>query len=210
MKLIIAAPSPYARKARVSLHEKNIKYEEIVDVPWNDDTLTQGKNPLGKVPILITNENQYIFDSKVIVRYLDQIKPKPLIYPNDPKSHLYALCIETVADGICDAIVLIRLENVRVKNLISKQWIERQERKIINGLQYLSRELDSKNFFIDNYFNIADISTYTCLEYLDIRFKDLDWRKKFPNLDNYWKFHRPRESFVLSKPGSQIIDPITY
>jgi len=77
-------------------------------------------------------------------------------------------------------------------------------------LQYLSRELDSKNFFIDNYFNIADISTYTCLEYLDIRFKELDWRKQFPNLDNYWKFHRSRESFALSKPGTQIIDPITY
>ena len=210
MKLIIAAPSPYARKARVSLHEKNIKYEEIVDVPWNDDTLTQGKNPLGKVPILITNDNQYIFDSKVIVRYLDQIEPKPLIYPNDSKNQLYALTIETVSDGICDAIVLIRLENVRVKNLISKQWIERQEKKIINGLQYLSRELDSKNFFIDNYFNIADISTYTCLEYLDIRFKELDWRKQFPNLDNYWKFHRSRESFALSKPETQIIDPITY
>jgi len=210
MKLIIAAPSPYARKARVSLHEKNIKYEEIVDVPWNDDTLTQGKNPLGKVPILITNDNQYIFDSKVIVRYLDQIEPKPLIYPNDSKNQLYALTIETVSDGICDAIVLIRLENVRVKNLISKQWIERQEKKIINGLQYLSRELDSKNFFIDNYFNIADISTYTCLEYLDIRFKELDWRKQFPNLDNYWKFHRSRKSFALSKPGTQIIDPITY
>jgi len=190
--------------------KKNIKYEEIVDVPWNDDTLTQGKNPLGKVPILITNDNQYIFDSKVIVRYLDQIEPKPLIYPNDSKNQLYALTIETVSDGICDAIVLIRLETVRVKNLIIKQWIERQEKKIINGLQYLSRELDSKNFFIDNYFNIADISTYTCLEYLDIRFKELDWRKNFPNLDNYWKFHRSRESFALSKPGTQIIDPITY
>ena len=165
---------------------------------------------MGKVPILITNENDYIFDSKVIIRYLDQIKPKPEIYPIDPKNHISALIIETVADGICDAIVLIRLENVRVKNLISKQWIKRQENKIVNGLKYLSNEISSKSYFVDNYFNIADISAFTCLEYADIRFKEFDWRKSFPNLNNYWKFHKNRESFALSKPGTQIIEPITY
>ena len=210
MKLIIATPSPYARKARISLYEKKIEHEVIIDVPWNENTLTKEKNPLGKVPILITKDNQFIFDSKVIIRYLDQIKPKPQIYPSDPKNHLSALTIETVADGICDAIVLIRLENVRVNNLISKQWIERQEQKIINGLKYLSSELGSKNYFIDNYFNIADISAFTTLEYVDIRFKEFDWRKSFPNLNDYWKFHNSRESFKLSKPGNQIIDPITY
>ena len=110
MKLIIAAPSPYARKARVSLHEKEIKHEVIIDLPWTENTITKGKNPLGKIPILITRDNKYIFDSKVIIRYLDQIKPYPKIYPSDPKSHLSAITIETVADGICDAVVLICLE----------------------------------------------------------------------------------------------------
>ena len=210
MKLITAAPSPYARKVRISLHEKTIEHEVVIDVPWNENTLTKDKNPLGKVPILITNENEYIFDSKVIIRYLDQIKPKPEIYPIDPKNHLSALIIETVADGICDAIVLIRLENVRVKNLISKQWIKRQENKIVNGLKHLSNEISSKSYFVDNYFNIADISAFTCLEYADIRFKEFDWRKSFPNLNNYWKFHKNRESFALSKPGTQIIEPIKY
>jgi len=56
-------------------------------VPWNENTLSKDKNPLGKVPSLIINENEYIFDSKVIIRYLDQIKPKPEIYPIDPKNH---------------------------------------------------------------------------------------------------------------------------
>ena len=73
MKLIIASPSPYARKVRVSLQEKKIDYEVIIDVPWNKKTFTKDKNPLGKVPILITKDKQHIFDSKVIIRYLDQL-----------------------------------------------------------------------------------------------------------------------------------------
>ena len=210
MKLIIAAPSPYARKARISLHEKQIQHEVIIDVPWNKDTLTQDLNPLGKVPILITKDDEYIFDSKVIIRYLDQIKPKPEIYPSEPKKHVSAITIEAVADGICDAIVLIRLENMRIDNLISKQWIERQEKNFFNGLEYLSHSLGSKKYFVGNYFNIADISAFTSLEYVDIRFKKFDWRNKFPNLNDYWLFHQLRDSFVISKPGNQIIDPITY
>ena len=210
MKLIIAAPSPYARKARVSLHEKEIKHEVIIDLPWTENTITKGKNPLGKIPILITRDNKYIFDSKVIIRYLDQIKPCPKIYPSDPKSHLSAITIETVADGICDAVVLICLERVRIDALISKQWIERQERKIIDGLKYLSTELGSKSHFVDNHFNIADISAFTSLEYVDIRFKDFNWRKNFPNLNDYWSFHKHRDSFLISKPTLQTIDPIIY
>jgi glutathione S-transferase len=144
MKPIIAAPSPYARVVRVSIHEKTIEHEIIVYVPWFEDTFTKDKNPLGKVPILITNENKYIFYSKVIIRYLDQIKPKPEIYPIDTKNHLSALTIETVADGICYSIILIHLENVRVKNLISKKWIKRQENKIVNGLNTCLMKLVSK------------------------------------------------------------------
>ncbi len=173
MKLIIAAPSPYARKVRVSLQEKKIDHEVIIDVPWNKNTLTKDKNPLGKVPILITKEKQHIFDSKVIIRYLDQIVTNPKLYPSDHKNELSTLTIEAITDGICDAVVLIRLENVRVNNLISKP-------------------------------------VFASLEYVDIRFKELDWRREFPNLDDYWKFHNTRDSFANTKPSSQKIDPITY
>ena len=119
MKLITAAPSPYVRKKQISLHEKQIKHEVIIDLPWSEDSLTAGKNPLGKVPILITQDNQYIFDSKVIIRHLDRVKPRPEIYPNDPRNHLSAITIEAVAAGICDAVVLICLANARINNLIS-------------------------------------------------------------------------------------------
>ena len=78
MKLIIATPSPYARKVRVVLREKNVEFEEIIDVPWNRDTVTKNLNPLGKIPILIEDGNEPLFDSKVIVQYLDNLFPNPL------------------------------------------------------------------------------------------------------------------------------------
>ena len=81
MKLIIATPSPYARKARVVLREKNIDCEEIVDIPWNKDTLTKDLNPIGKIPILLQEGNTPIYDSKVIVQYLEYLKQEPRIYP---------------------------------------------------------------------------------------------------------------------------------
>ena len=94
--------------------------------------------------------------------------------------------------------------------MISKQSIKRQEEKIFNGLKYLSKDIGFKNYFVDDYFNIAHISAFTILKYVDIRFKELDWRREFPNLDNYWKFHNTRGSFVNTKPSSQKIDLITY
>jgi len=82
MKLIIATPSPFARKIRVIMREKKIKFEEIIDVPWNADTLTLGLNPLGKIPILVREGQDPLFDSKVIAEYLDNFKPNPLFLPN--------------------------------------------------------------------------------------------------------------------------------
>ena len=134
MKIIIANPSPYARKARVALREKEIVFEEIIDVPWNTNTLTKGINPLGKIPILLNGNHEPLFDNKVIIQYLDNYKPQPLLYPKNPKDNISARLVETVADGVCDAIVLIFLENSRKKTLKSKDWIQRQEKKFSKEL----------------------------------------------------------------------------
>ena len=133
MKLITATPSPFARKVRVALLEKNISYEEIIDIPWNLDTKTNGINPLGKIPILLLKDQEPMFDSKVINQYLDYLEPNPLLYPRSFQENISARLLETVADGICDSVVLVFLENSRNKDLRSKNWIKRQEKKIFEG-----------------------------------------------------------------------------
>jgi len=145
MKIIIVTPSPYARKARVALREKNIDFEEIIDVPWNINNLTQGINPLGKVPVLLHDDNKPLFDGRLIVQYLDYYKRQPLLYPNDLEENLSARLVETVADGVCDAIVLIFLENSRKEVLRRKDWLKRQEKKIYGGVKYLSNHLEKKS-----------------------------------------------------------------
>ena len=208
MKIIIATPSPYARKVRVVLREKKIIFEEVIDIPWNADTLTVSLNPLGKVPILLDAKHEPLFDSKVIIQYLDYYKPKPLFYPKNSEENISARLIETVADGICDSIVLIFLENSRKENLRSKNWIKRQEIKIFEGVKYLSNYLDEKKYFVGSYFNIADVSGFSCLEYLDLRFPKLKWRDKYPNLKKYWHTHKDRQSFKETMPIAQIIEPL--
>jgi len=208
MKLIIATPSPYARKIRVIMREKKIKFEEIIDVPWNADTLTLGLNPLGKIPILVREGQDPLFDSKVIAEYLDNFKPNPLFYPTNLEENTYAKLLETVADGICDSIVLIFLENSRKETLRSKTWVKRQEKKICEGVKYLANNLQEKKYFVGNFFSIADISVFTCLEYLDLRFPKFKWRDKYPNLVSYWEIHQNRQTFLETKPIAQIIEPL--
>ena len=208
MKIIIANPSPYARKARVALREKEIVFEEIIDIPWNTNTLTKGINPLGKIPILLNGNHEPLFDSKVIIQYLDHYKPQPLLYPKNPKDNISARLVETVADGVCDAIVLIFIENSRKETLKSKDWIKRQEKKIFEGVKYLSNYLEGENYFVGNHFNIADICGFSCLEYMDLRFPKFKWRNDYQNLEKYWIFHKDRQSFQETKPIAQIIQPL--
>ena len=208
MKLIIATPSPFARKVRVALLEKNISYEEIIDIPWNLNTKTNGINPLGKIPILLLKDQEPMFDSKVINQYLDYLEPNPLLYPRSFQENISARLLETVADGICDSVVLVFLENSRNKDLRSKNWIKRQEKKIFEGVEYLSNYLKEKQFFVGNSFSIADISCFSCLEYIDLRFPKFEWKNRYKNLNKYWNIHKIRDSFKKTKPKTQIIEPI--
>ena len=206
MKLIIAKPSPYARKVRVVLREKNIEFEEIIDVPWNRDTLTKNLNPLGKIPILIEDGGEPLFDSKVIVQYLDNRFPNPLFYPAAPTENISAKLVEAAADGVSDALVLIYLENARQEKLRSSDWIDRQTTKIYQGVKYLSEYLDTKQFFVGGHFTIADVSTFSCLEYVDLRFPKFNWKIEYPNLKNYWDNHKTRQSYLETQPKTQIIE----
>ena len=208
MKLIIATPSPYARKVRVVLREKDIDCEEIIDIPWNKNTLTKDVNPIGKIPILLQEGIAPIYDSKVIVQYLEYLKQDPLMYPLDPTDNISARLIEITFDGVCDAVVLVFLENSRHENLRSTDWIKRQEKKIYKGIECMSGDLGNKNYFVGNDFSIADVCGISCLEYLDLRFSKFNWRRQYPNLENYWHTHRDRKSFLETKPSIQIIEPL--
>ena len=208
MKLVIATPSPFARKVRVVLREKEIDVEEIIDVPWNRDTICTKLNPLGKIPVLLQEGKQPLFDSSIIVQHIECMNKSPAMYPSGLEDAMLAKIIETTADGICDALVLISLENTRKEILRSKDWIQRQSVKIFNGIEYLSNQLGNEIYFVGEEFTIADVAGFSCLEYLDLRLPKFQWRSKHPNLENYWQKHKNRRSFLETTPAVQIIETI--
>jgi glutathione S-transferase len=205
LQLVIASPSPYARKARVVLNEKGIAHEIIMDLPWAEGTVAPANNPLGKIPILLTDDGEAIHDSSVIVQYLELVHPEPPLLPTDPAGRLEHRKIEVLADGICDAIVLTALEGNREPELQSVDWVARQRVKIVAGLKRLAELLGDKTWFLDDRMGIADIAAACALGYIGVRAGDIKWRDKHPNLAAFSDRMEARPSFKISAPYSQPI-----
>jgi len=205
LKLIIATPSPYARKARVALLEKNISFEIIIDNPWAPATGITKINPLGKVPALILDDGEVFHDSSVIVEYLETLPHFPRLIPQQPAPRVAVKQIEAVADGVCDAVVLSLLEHNRKPEQQNAAWISRQRRKIEAGVAELSRRLGARDFFTDGGFSRAEIATVCCLGYLDLRFPEFDWRAGNGNLERLFIATSMRPSFMQSVPTRQVV-----
>ena len=147
MKLIIAKPSPYARKARIALLEKGVECDIVVDNPWLPDARVANANPLAKVPALLLDDGGVVHDSKVIIEYLETLGVAPALIPSQPGQRIAHKQIEAIADGICDSVVLVALEGTRPPDKRSDAWLERQRRKIIAGVAELERQLGGEGWF---------------------------------------------------------------
>lgn len=200
MKLIASPTSPYARKVRVVLLEKKIDCAVEFDIPWNAETTIPQYNPLGKIPVLVLDDNPTLFDSRVIVEYLEGIQPEPAIFPADFTKRIAAKRWEALADGLTDAAATIFLEKKRVAAQQSPEWISRQQLKITRALEEASKELGEKVWCAGNAYSIADIAVASALGYLDLRFSDLKWRTSHPNLAAWAEKVFARPAFLQTLP----------
>jgi glutathione S-transferase len=205
MRLIIAKPSPYARKARVALLEKGIDCEIVVDNPWLPETTVAEANPLGKVPALLLDDGNVVHDSKVIVEYLETLDVSPTLLPAEPQQRIAHKQVEAIADGICDAVVLIALEAARPADKRSDAWLERQQKKIVQGVAELERLLGDRESFTDFGFGLAEVATVCALDYLDFRYPQYDWRVDSPCLQGLHDRLSQRASFASTKPQPQVL-----
>jgi glutathione S-transferase len=200
MKLITSPTTPFGRKVRVVLLEKKIPFELENDIPWNPDTRVGSFNPLGKVPVLVLKDGETLFDSRVIVEYLENVSPVGHILPVDPSSRIEVRKLEALADGITDAAALIFLEFKRPEAQQSRDWMLRQQGKVFKGLEALAESLGENTFFVGNKFSLADIAAGCCLGYLDFRFPDIKWREAHANLAAYYAKISERPSFKETVP----------
>ncbi len=204
MKLIGSTTSPYVRKVRVVMAEKKLDYQFVEEDVWSGDTTITQSNPLGKVPCLVMEGGEALFDSRVIVEYLDTLSPVGKLIPAVGRERAEVKTWEALADGVLDALILARLEATwvhRKKEQRSQAWIDRQVGKAQASLKAMSQGLGDKPFCAGIYLSLADIAVGCALGYLDFRFPEIDWRSPYPNLAKLQDKLLQRSSFADSLPA---------
>ncbi len=204
-KLISATPSPYARKVRIALAEKNLPFELMTEVPWDSTTATPKYNPLEKLPVLILEDGSSVYESSFILQYLELKYPEPPLLPKDVDGHIAARRLEVLSDGICDAVVLTFFERMRSPEAKSPEWLSRQRRKIEGGVREMARLVCDQGFAVGSTLGLGDIAVGTTLGYLSVRLPEFDWRALYPNLAAFSARIEQRPSFAASVPVPQII-----
>jgi glutathione S-transferase len=200
MKLIGTLTSPYARKARVVLAEKKIDYDWILDSPNDPDTSVTRYNPLARIPVLVLDDDTALFDSPVIVEYLDNLAPNNKLFPQPSRERVEVKRWEALADGVLDAAVGCRLEQLRPEGERSEKWMRREREVIDAALTAMARELGDQPWCMGTPFTFADIAVGCALGYLDFRFPDIDWRGRHPNLGKLHDKLMQRASFAETVP----------
>lgn len=204
MKLIGSTASPYVRKVRIVMAEKKLDYQFVEEDVWAADTSIMQSNPLGKVPCLVMEGGEALFDSRVIVEYLDTLSPVGKLIPAVGRERAEVKTWEALSDGVLDALILARLESNwsgRSKAQRSQAWIDRQMAKTQASLKAMSQGVGDKPFCSGIYLSLADIAVGCALGYLDFRFPEIDWRTPYPNLAKLQEKLMQRPSFTDTRPS---------
>ncbi len=203
MKLIGSDTSPYVRKVRIVMAEKKLDYDYVLESVWSDQTRISEANPLGKVPCLVMEGGEALFDSRVIVEYLDTLSPVGKLIPAVGRERAEVKTWEALADGIMDAALLARMEatwDKRTEAQRCQAWIDRQLGKIDASLTAMAQGLGDKPFCAGIHLSLADIATGCALAYLDFRFPQIAWREAHPNLVRLLDKLSLRPSFADTAP----------
>ena len=202
MKLIGSVTSPYVRKVRIVMAEKKLDYQFLLEDVWAENSSISASNPLGKVPCLIMEGGDAIFDSRVIVEYLDALSPVGKLIPAQGRERAEVKTWEALADGVMDAALLARLEATwdgRSAEQRSTAWMARQMQKIDRALDAMSSGLAEKVYCSGVHFSLSDVAVGCALGYLDFRFPEIVWRQRHPNLAKLQDKLALRPSFVEIK-----------
>jgi glutathione S-transferase len=203
MKLLGSKTSPYVRKVRIVMLEKKLDYVFVPEDVWSAQTTITETNPLGKVPCLIMEAGEALFDSRVIVEYLDTLSPVGKLIPAVGRERAEIKTWEALADGVLDAAILARLEATWVGRSPaerSQAWIDRQLGKIHTSLKAMSKGLGDKPYCAGIHLSLADVAVGCALSYMDFRFSQIHWRSDYPNLQKLLDKLMLRPSFAETRP----------
>jgi glutathione S-transferase len=200
MKLLASSSSPYSRKVRIAFAEKKIDYTLVEQDPWDANSIVGAHNPLGKVPVLVLDDGTNIFDSRVIVEYIDSVSPVSRLIPEPVRQRILVKRWEALGDGLLDAAVAVRAEKLRPQRQQSAAHLTRQLRKILATVEAMSRDLGDRSWCNGEGYTLADIATGVALGYLDFRHPEFAWRDSAPNLSRLLEKLAKRASFESTSP----------
>ena len=210
MKLYYTVTSPYARKVRIAAIERGI-YQDIelieANIGFEEGTLKTktsditDHNPSGRVPTLITKEEKAVFDSTVIVHYLDSKGSHPKIIPSEENNKIHALRINALVDESIDAMRFLKFENMRPKNVRLPDWINALNLKVNRSLILLENYIEYYDGTNKDKIDIGLISA-GCLMHIVTNNIDAPWNCSHPKLDIWFEEFSKRNSMELTKPNS--------
>jgi glutathione S-transferase len=207
MKLLGTNTSPYVRKTRLVLLEKNIAHTYLIDPPREPGSQVARANPLGRIPALILDDETCVFDSPVIAEYADTLNDTPVLIPRtDALARMRVKRWEALADGIMDSAVVVRTESMRPPSnqevaKLEADTITRHNDAITRALAYISAQLGQRVWCEGAAITLADLALVSALIYLDLRQPERDWRRTHPNLAAWFSRISERASVRTTLAG---------
>ena len=187
MKLLGTDTSPYVRKVRLVLLEKNISHTYLVDPPREPGSQVARANPLGRIPALILDDETCVFDSPVIAEYLDTLNDTPILIPRDDAlARMRVRRWEALADGIMDSAVAVRNERIRPEEKQEPNNIALHNNSVTRALAYAAELLGEREWCEGATLTLADLALASALIYLDLRQPERDWHGTHPNLSAWF------------------------
>jgi glutathione S-transferase len=204
MKLLSSTASPYTRKVRIVLVEKKIECEiQPVDVQPVENPVN-AHNPLGKIPTLVLDDGSALYDSRVIVEFLDGKSPISRLIPEDLRDRVAVRRWEALADGVLDAGLLVRYESLREATERSKAWTDKQLARVRRGLAEMASDLGERGWCHGERYSLADIAVGCCLGWLGFRKPgDVNWHAEYPSLAKHYEKLMARPAFAETVPQVQ-------
>ena len=204
MKLLGSQGSPFVRKARIFALEKGIDVEFVLDRPLEPGSKIPGLNPLGKMPVLVLDDGEGVYDSVVIVECLEGLKREPQLIPSYFRGRIAVRCWEALGDGIAEAVVNLSHEYGPMNDAQKRSaWTPRQEAKVASGLAHIERSIAGREWLHGDAFTLADIAAGNAIAYVDSRLPGFDRKKRFPGLAAYAEKLMVRASFRKTDPNAK-------
>jgi len=202
LKLIGSSTSPYVRKARLVLLEKNIPHTYVVDPPSDPNSEAYRVNPLGRIPALILDDGTCVFDSPVIAEYVDSLNDTPVLIPrHDALARMRVKRWEALADGIMDSAIVVRNERVRPLEKQEQGTLDLHYGAVTRTLAHVAGQLGSREWCEDDSISLGDLALLSALVYLDLRQAERDWRSTHPNLAAWFNRLNARPSVQTALAG---------